>query len=200
MKTPEQYMKLCKNLAYKYNAPWMIDDLISEGLVAIYSELEQDPRSNRVILVAKEAMWEYANLKTRPVSLPDVNEARYITTDNTSWIDEHSNYSDEALNWLYLVMTSSQGTLSHDDVSTESPEEIIIKKNTVKVTFEVAERVLNEKDFNIFLMFFRDEMKQSDIASELKISQSGVAQKLERMCETVRKAVKYGIKADCNKS
>jgi len=194
MKTPEQYMKLCKNLAYKYNAPWMFDDLISEGLVAIYSELEQDPKSNRVILVAKEAMWEYANLKTRPVSLPDVNEARYITTDNTVWIDEHSNYSDEALNWLYLVMTSSQGTLSHDDVSTESPEEILIKKDTVKVTFEVAERVLNENDFNIFLMFFRDEMKQSDIASKLKISQSGVAQKLEKMCETVRKAVKYGTK------
>lgn len=190
MKTSKDYTKLCRNLAHKYNAPWHFDDLVSEGLVAIYTELERDPKSKRVIVEAKEAMWEYINLKTRTVSLPDVNEVRYITSSDTSWIDQHSNWSDDALKWLSMVLQGSQGTLAHDDVSVEGPEAALIRKDAVTKIFSVAEDTLEGRSLEIFLLYFKEGVGQPELAYTYEISQQGVGKNLQRSCDRVRKALR----------
>lgn len=187
--TPEQYTKLCQNLARKYNAPWHYQDLVSEGLVAIYAELEKDPKSKRTVVVAKEAMWEYFNLKTRTVSLPDVNEVRYITSLDQSWIRDHSNWSETALNWLSLVLKGSQGTLAHDEVSTEGPEEALIRKDAVTKIYSVAEDVLEGRSLEIFMLYFKEGVDQPDLAYTYEISQQGVGKNLQKSCVKVRKAL-----------
>jgi len=189
MKTPEQYTKLCNNLARKYNSPWHFEDLVSEGLLAIYKELEKNPKSTRTIVVAKEAMWEYFNLRTRPVSIPDVNEVRYIHRDDTSWIKNYSNWSESALNWLALVISSSQGTLSHDEVSTEGPEEALIRKDAVTKIFSVAEEVLEGHHLEIFMLYFKEGVDQPTLAQTYELSQQGVGKNLQKSCVKVRKAL-----------
>jgi len=189
MKTPEQYTKLCRNLARKYNAPWHFDDLVAEGLLAIYHELENNPKSTRTIVVAKEAMWEYFNLKTRPVSIPDVNEVRYIHMDDTSWIENYSNWSESALNWLALVTSSSQGTLAHDEVSTEGPEDAFIRKDAVSKIFEAANTVLSGRSLEIFMLYYKEGIDQPDIAYTYDISQQGVGKNLQKSCDKVRKHI-----------
>jgi len=196
MKTPAQYMKLCKKLASKYRSPWWQDDLVSEGLVAIYSELRKNPKSNRVGQVAKDAMWDYANLKTKPVTVPNTEEAHIILRGDSGWMDKHSSYDERTLNWLTLVLRGSHENVGSSEAPVDGyskyadgPEEALIKKDAVSKIFSIAEEVLEGHHLEIFMLYFKEGIDQPTLAYTYDISQQGVGKNLQKSCVKVRKAL-----------
>jgi hypothetical protein len=194
-KTPEQYMKLCKKLASKYRSPWWQADLVSEGLVAIYTELDKNPNSDRLGQVAKDAMWDYANLKTKPVTVPNTEEAHIILRGDSGWMEKHSTYDEKTLHWLTLVLRGShegggdQIPVEGFTKSTEGPEEALIRKDVITKIYSVAEDVLEGRSLEMFMLYFKEGVDQPDLAYTYEISQQGVGKNLQKSCVKVRKAL-----------
>jgi RNA polymerase sigma factor (sigma-70 family) len=188
MKTPEQYMKLCKKLASKYKSPWWQDDLVSEGLVAIYEELDKNPNSNRVGQVAKDAMWDYANLKTKPVTVPNTEEAHIILRGDSDWMEKHSSYDEKTIAWLTLVLKGSHEGIGDRQIPVDGYDSEAVTKELVDKLFELAEDVLQGRQLELFTLYYKEGLTQADLAYTYKLSQAGVAQNLQKSCEIVRKA------------
>jgi RNA polymerase sigma factor (sigma-70 family) len=188
MKTPEKYMKLCKKLASKYRSPWWQDDLISEGLVAIYSELEKNPKSERVGQVAKDAMWDYANLKTKPVTVPNTEEAHIILRGDSDWMEKYSDYDEKTIAWLTLVLKGSHESVGDKEIPVDGYDKDAVNKEVLEVLFELAEETLEGRNLELFLLYYKEGIGQPELAYTYGISQQGVGKNLQRSCERVRKA------------
>jgi len=188
MKTPEKYMKLCKKLASKYRSPWWQDDLISEGLVAIYSELEKNPKSERVGQVAKDAMWDYANLKTKPVTVPNTEEAHIILRGDSDWMEKYSDYDEKTIAWLTLVLKGSHESVGDKEIPVDGYDKDAVNKEVIEVLFELAEETLEGRNLELFLLYYKEGIGQPELAYTYGISQQGVGKNLQRSCERVRKA------------
>ena len=188
MKTPEKYMKLCKKLASKYRSPWWQDDLISEGLVAIYSELEKNPKSERVGQVAKDAMWDYANLKTKPVTVPNTEEAHIILRGDSDWMEKYSDYDEKTIAWLTLVLKGSHESVGDKEIPVDGYDKDAVNKEVIEVLFELAEETLEGRNLELFLLYYKEGIGQPELAYTYGISQQGVGKNLKRSCERVRKA------------
>ncbi len=189
MKTPEQYMKLCHKLASKFKSPWWQEDLVSEGLVAIYKELDKNPKSDRVVQVAKDAMWDYANLKTKPVTVPNTEEAHIILRGDSDWMEKHSSYDEKTIAWLTLVLRGSHESIGDKEIPLDGYNKSMMDKDVADKLFELADVVLCGRNLEIFLLYYKQDVDQKDIAYTYDISQQGVGKNLQKSVDKLRKAL-----------
>jgi len=189
MKTPEQYMKLCHKLASKFKSPWWQEDLVSEGLVAIYKELDKNPKSDRVVQVAKDAMWDYANLKTKPVTVPNTEEAHIILRGDSDWMEKHSSYDEKTIAWLTLVLRGSHESIGDKEIPLDGYNKSMMDKDVADKLFELADVVLCGRNLEILLLYYKQDVDQKDIAYTYDISQQGVGKNLQKSVDKLRKAL-----------
>ena len=189
MKTPEHYIKLCNKLASKYKSPWWQDDLVSEGLVAIYNELEKNPKSDRVGQVAKDAMWDYANLKTKPVTVPNTEEAHIILRGDSDWMEKYSSYDEKTIAWLTLVLKGSHESIGDREIPVDGYNKVMVDKDISDKLFYLAEGVLEGRHLEIFLLYYKEDVDQIVIANTYNISQQGVGKNLQKSVVKLRKAL-----------
>ena len=173
--TPEQYMKLCKKLASKYKSPWWQDDLVSEGLVAIYSELAKNPNSKRVGQVAKDAMWEFSNLRNKPVTVPSGRTPKAVMFKDEEWLKDHSDYTEDNISWLKLVLETSHESIGDRDIQINSSEDKIVEDNLVETIHKVARETLSGGERSVFFLHHVHELAPAKISKMSGINKQTIS-------------------------
>ena len=85
----------------------------------------------------------------------------------------------------------SDAQINYDGITlTETPEDIVLKKEIVQRVISALEQINNddpEKQFlNIYKLRYENGMTQKEIASELNLSQSEVSKRLFKLMEKVK--------------
>jgi DNA-directed RNA polymerase specialized sigma subunit len=189
------YAWICEGIAKKYRPRdgSQHDDLVQEGLLAIYEEVDKQAElieAARAIQVANEAMWEYINLRELPVSMPDIWEVKALLRGNTEWIEKFSQYRVSTLDWMRLVLEAKDAEFEQGLDELESKH---VKDSDTALVLEavwsVASQVLSPRDYMIFCYTYKDEMSSTDIADKLELTRQATERLLELATERVRKGL-----------
>lgn len=189
------YAWICEGIAKKYRPRdgSQHDDLVQEGLLAIYEEVDKQAElieAARAIQVANEAMWEYINLRELPVSMPDIWEVKALLRGNTEWIEKFSQYRVSTLDWMRLVLEAKDAEFEQGLDELESKH---VKDSDTALVLEavwsVASQVLSPRDYMIFCYTYKDEMSSADIADKLELTRQATERLLELATERVRKGL-----------
>jgi len=187
--TPEFIETLSKKSAYKYYNTSHYDDLVSEGTVAAYEELGKNPQApeQRIYQVISTAQWKFLNADCLPVTMPFdlVRVAKGLGSP-----EDKRGYSDETIAWAKLICDSPQLNSSlHDEDNESDQAEAYERQSLVKDVWDAAEECLTEEEYDLFHMYFDQEVTQQTIAVNSKISDRAVRYKFAKMNEKVRKYV-----------
>ena len=126
-----EILKMCKRLSYKYRRVDLRDDLISEGMLAIYERLEVNPDEYPASLYrrAHKAMHDYINRRSRVVHIPDSRTAESLSKGVEY---KHQNYSSKGKEELAKALSSAsvnfEEDLSLSDKLDDLDREIIHKR------------------------------------------------------------------------
>ena len=190
-----RYAAICKGIAKKY---WprdgsQYDDLVQEGLLAIYEEVDKHAEmieDARAIQVANEAMWEYINLRELPVSMPDIWEVKALLRGNTEWIEKYSQYRISTLDWMKLVLEAKDAELEQglDDMESKHVKDSDTAL-VLEAVWSVASQVLSPRDYMIFCYTYKDEMSSTDIADRLELTRQATDRLAELATDRVRKGL-----------
>ena len=189
------YAWICEGIAKKYRPRdgSQHDDLVQEGLLAIYEEVDKQAElieAARAIQVANEAMWEYINLRELPVSMPDIWEVKALLRGNTEWIEKFSQYRVSTLDWMRLVLEAKDAEFEQglDDMESKHVKDSDTAL-ALEVVWSVASEVLSPRDYMIFCYTYKDEMSSTDIADKLELTRQATERLLELATERVRKGL-----------
>ena len=189
------YAWICEGIAKKYRPRdgSQHDDLVQEGLLAIYEEVDKQAElieAARAIQVANEAMWEYINLRELPVSMPDIWEVKALLRGNTEWIEKFSQYRISTLDWMRLVLEAKDAEFEQglDDMESKHVKDSDTAL-ALEVVWSVASEVLSPRDYMIFCYTYKDEMSSTDIADKLELTRQATERLLELATERVRKGL-----------
>ena len=187
--TPEFIETLSKKSAYKYYNTSHYDDLVSEGIVAAYEELGKNPQApeQRIYQVISTAQWKFLNADCLPVTMPFdlVRVSKGLGSP-----EDKRGYSDETIAWAKLICDSPQLNSSlHDEDNESDQAEAYERQSLVKDVWDAAEECLTEEEYDLFHMYFDQEVTQQTIAVSSKISDRAVRYKFAKMNEKVRKHV-----------
>ena len=180
----DEIMIMCKKLAYKYHQVSMRDDLISEGILAIYERLDKEPDVHPAELynVARLAMSDYVNLKTRPTSVPINPTTRAVATKFS--VPTNSSYSQAGIN---AITNASQPSVEFNDEYI-APAESGAKGYEDKEFIEKGLNLLTERDKSIIIMRYYDNMTLEDVGVKLGISLQAVAVRETKALKKMGKA------------
>jgi DNA-directed RNA polymerase specialized sigma subunit len=187
--TPEFITTLSKKSANKYRNTSHHDDLVSEGIMAAYEELNTNPQApeNRIYQVISTAQWKFLNVDCLPVTMPFelVRVAKGLGSP-----EDKRGYSDETIEWAKLICEAPQLDSSLHDEDMESDQaEAYERQALVKDVWDSAKECLTEEEYDLFHMYFDQEVTQQTIAVNSKISDRAVRYKFAKMNEKVRKHV-----------
>jgi DNA-directed RNA polymerase specialized sigma subunit len=187
--TPEFITTLSKKSANKYRNTSHHDDLISEGVMAAYEELNTNPQApeNRIYQVISTAQWKFLNVDCLPVTMPFqlVRVAKGLGSP-----EDKQGFSDETIEWAKLICEAPQLDSSlHDEDNESDQAEAYERQALVKDVWDSAKECLTEEEYDLFHMYFDQEVTQQTIAVNSKISDRAVRYKFAKMNEKVRKHV-----------
>jgi RNA polymerase sigma factor (sigma-70 family) len=187
--TPEFITTLSKKSANKYRNTSHHDDLVSEGIMAAYEELNTNPQApeNRIYQVISTAQWKFLNVDCLPVTMPFelVRVAKGLGSP-----EDKRGYSDETIEWAKLICEAPQLDSSLHDEDMESDQaEAYERQALVKDVWDSAKECLTEEEYDLFHMYFDQEVTQENLTSFLGVDQSNVSRKIKALCNKVRKHV-----------
>ena len=189
------YAWICEGIAKKYRPRdgSQHDDLVQEGLLAIYEEVDKQAElieAARAIQVANEAMWEYINLRELPVSMPDIWEVKALLRGNTEWIEKFSQYRISTLDWMRLVLEAKDAEFEQglDDMESKHVKDSDTAL-ALEVVWSVASEVLSPRDYMIFCYTYKDEMSSTEIADRLELTRQATDRLIELATDRVRKGL-----------
>jgi len=187
MLTPEFIETLSKKSAYKYYNTSHYDDLVSEGILAAYEEMaEKDVVSEqRIYQVINWAQWKFLNADCLPVTMPFqlVRVAKGLGSP-----EDKQGFSDETISWAKLICDAPQLNSSlHDEDNESDQAEAYERQSLVKDVWDAAEECLTEEEYDLFHMYFEQEVTQEVLGGILKVNQPAVSKKVRSMCQRVRK-------------
>jgi len=186
---PEFIEALSKKSAYKYYNTSHYEDLISEGIMAAYEELNTNAQApeNRIYQVISTAQWKFLNVDCLAVTAPFevVKLAKGLGSP-----EDKRGYSEELIEWAKLICGASQMNSSfHDKDNTSDQAEAYESQALIKDVWDSAKECLTEEDYELFHMHFDQEITQENIGEILDISQQGVSFKFSKIEDKVRKYV-----------
>ncbi len=172
----DEIVIMCKRLANKYHMYHMKDDLVSEGVLAIYERLAVNPDEYpyRLYRIAKGAIYAYVNIKSRALAIP-VNDTTIgvalgkVYNEGEEW--RQSTYSEDGIEAIYDAL---QGSVEYHYLHAETPDcsaEYEIKDMIVKCM-----DLLTEKERQIIDMRYFDEMTQDQVADIYGVSRQAISQ------------------------
>jgi len=180
---------MAKKSASKYFNTSHYDDLISEGVLAAYEELSDNPKAEiaRVYQVISTAQWKFLNVDCLTVTIPFhlVRVAKGLGSPG-----DKQGFSEETIAWAKLICDAPQLDSSlHDEDNTSDQAEAYERQALVKDVWEAANECLTEEEYDLFHMYFDQGVTQQTIAGNLEITDRAVRYKFAEMDEKVRKRV-----------
>ena len=169
--TTDEIVSMCQKLARKYRRPHINDDLISEGVLAVYERLEVKPEEYPASLYrrANKAMYDYINIRAKAVTIPLTRSAEALSKGVEYSGQTHS--KDGLKTLADALSSTSEGfndnlSLTVDDCTKQYEDKDFIDKCMLKLT-------LIEK--NVIKLRYFDDKPQSWVSEHLGISQKTVS-------------------------
>lgn len=193
---PEFISKLSKKSAHKYRNTSHYEDLVSQGIIAAYEELNDNPQASerRLYQVISTAQWKFLNVDCLTVTIPFqlVRVAKGLGSP-----EDKQGFSDETIAWAKLVCEAPQLDSSlHDEDNDSDQADVYESQSLVNDVWDASKECLTEEEYDLFYMYFDQEVTQQTIAVNLKISDRAIRYKFARVNEKVRKHVvnkKWGL-------
>ncbi len=187
--TPEFITTLSKKSAFKYRNSSHHDDLVSEGIMAAYEELTENPETTeqRMYQVINWAQWKFLNVDRLPVTIPFqlVRVAKGFGDP-----DDKQGFSDETIAWAKVILSQGQMKSEHHDVDQESDQaQEYSDADLLDSIWESAKECLTEEDYGLFHSHFEVGLDQKSLGGMLEVSQQSVSLRLLKINEKVRKHV-----------
>tara|TARA_R110002020_G_scaffold18853_2_gene65229 strand:- start:418 stop:1005 length:588 start_codon:yes stop_codon:yes gene_type:complete len=187
--TPEYVETLSKKSAYKYYNTSHYDDLVSEGILAAYEELDKNSQApeQRIYQVISTAQWKFLNVDCLSVTIPFqlVRVAKGLGSP-----EDKQGFSDETIAWAKLICAAPQLNSSlHDEDNESDQAEAYERQSLVKEVWDSAKECLTEEEYDLFHMYFDQEVTQETLTRFLGVDQSNVSRKIKTLCVKVRKRV-----------
>tara|TARA_R110001606_G_scaffold197811_1_gene345355 strand:+ start:89 stop:577 length:489 start_codon:yes stop_codon:yes gene_type:complete len=148
----------------------MNDDLVSEGVLAVYERLEVKPEEYPASLYrrANKAMHDYINRRSRVVHIPYTRTSESLSKGVEY---KHGSYSEKGKKELARALSSTSVNL--DDAFSLSVQDCTQKYETDEFLSK-AFKLLNDIDAEIIHKRYFNEMKQEEVAAECGMSQQAV--------------------------
>jgi len=158
--TTDEIVTMCEKLARKYRRPHMNDDLVSEGVLAVYERLETTPDEYPASLYrrANKAMYDYINVKTKAVTIPSSRTADSLMTGKDYSGQTHS---DEGKRVLGVALKST--TVEFDEEFMGTVEDCTAsyeRKDYIQKGFNK----LNDKEKKVINMRYFSGQTQEEVA------------------------------------
>ena len=167
----DEIVTMCEKLARKYRRPHMNDDLVSEGVLAVYERLDNTPDEYPASLYrrANKAMYDYINIKTKAVTIPSSRTADSLMTGNEYKGQTHSEEGkrvlDEALRSTTVEFDEEFMCLVKDCTEKYERDEFISK----------SLKSLTNKEADIIDMRYFKDMTQDEVAVCYGVTQQSIA-------------------------
>jgi|TARA_R110000744_G_scaffold103078_2_gene197799 RNA polymerase sigma factor (sigma-70 family) len=181
--TAEEINKMCDRLKYKYPQYQKREDLKSEAILAIYERLATNPAEHPAYLynLAREAMFDYVNLKDKPVPMPANKTTRSVAGHRH--IPKSSLYSKEG---LLAIQSALRPTQEYEDsLSLSVPD--CAEGYEARDLLTKCLNSLSGRSRKVIEMRYLKEMTQAEVANVYKVSQQAVAlweeEALDKMSE-----------------
>ena len=185
--TPKVIETLSRKSASKYRNTSHYDDLISEGVLAAYEELEDNPEATerRLYQVISTAQWKFLNVDCLSVTIPFqlVRVAKGLGSP-----EDNQGFSDETVEWAKLICDAPQFDSKFHDTDVDSDQaEVYELQALVKDVWEAAEECLSEEEYDLFHSYFEQHLNGEELGLNLSITRQAVNLKVKRVSEKVRK-------------
>ena len=169
--TTDEIVTMCEKLSRKYRRPHMNDDLVSEGVLAVYERLETTPDEYPASLYrrANKAMYDYINVKTKAVTIPSSRTADSLMTGKDYSGQTHS---EEGKRVLDDALKST--TVEFDDEFMGTVEDCTASYER-KDYIEKGFKKLNDKEKQVIHMRYFSGQTQEEVAEFYGVSQQSVA-------------------------
>ncbi len=187
--TPEFITTLSKKSASKYRNTSHHDDLVSEGIMAAYEELTENPEvtEQRMYQVINWAQWKFLNVDCLAVTMPE-NLVRMVKGLGSEGVD--TNYTDECIAWANVLLSQGQYNSDYHDVDTESDQaQEYSDVNLLGSVWDSAKECLTEEEYGLFRAHFEGGLDQKSLGVMCEVSQQSVSLRLLKIKEKVRKHV-----------
>lgn len=167
----DEIMLMCKKLAYKYHQVSMRDDLISEGILAVYERLDKDPEvhPSKLYNVARLSMFEYVNIKTKVLNVPLNDTTRAIAAGRD--VPKESTYSQAGVD---DIRNALQPSVEFNDEYV-SPIESGAKGYEDKEFIKKGLNLLTDRERDIIKSRYYDNKTQEELATKYRVTQQAVA-------------------------
>ena len=169
--TTDEIVTMCEKLSRKYRRPHMNDDLVSEGVLAVYERLETTPDEYPASLYrrANKAMYDYINVKTKAVTIPSSRTADSLMTGKDYSGQTHS---EEGKRVLDVALKST--TVEFDEEFMGTVEDCTASYER-KDYIEKGFKKLNDKEKQVINMRYFNDMTQDEVSVFYGVSQQSVA-------------------------
>lgn len=187
--TDEEIMKMCKSLARRYKNYTEYEDLVSEGLLAIYEWLDKEPFAMpaRLYRVASTRMHDYLNIDTLPVTVPASDVVRRLARDNNANVD--STWTPQAIEHLRLTLLGKRSSKDEIDLTCPSTEELYITQEQDRLFLERLREALTTDEQLLIYMRFTEGMSQKECGQFWGKSRQWVTDKESVILSKVKKVV-----------
>lgn len=180
---------MAKRSAAKYKNISHYEDIVSEGVLAAYEELEGNPEATiaRIYQVISTAQWKFLNVDCLSVTIPFevVRLAKGLGSP-----EDKRGYSDDLIEWARLICDSPQfDSKFHDKDGDSDQAEAYEEQALVQAVWEAAAECLTEGEYDLFHAYFEQQVKQDVLADALGVNQPSVSKKVQSVCEKVRKHI-----------
>ena len=169
--TRKEIKVMCEKLAYKYKHPHMTEDLISEGLVAVYERLSVEPEDYPASLYrrANKAMHDYINIKSKAVSIPTSRTATEIVLGNDH---DGQNYSEQGKEALEKALMSTVVGFD-EEFMTNTPDHA--EAYETKDYIDKAMLNLTPKERRVIEMRYFEDMTQEEICEVYGVKRQSIS-------------------------
>ena len=169
----DEIIKMCKRLAYKYNRIDLKDDLISEGVLAIYERLEVNPDEYPASLYrrAHRAMHDYINRRSRVVHIPN---SRTVESLSKGVEYKHQNYSERGKEELAKALSATSMSID-ENLSLSVKDCTQAYENQEYV--EKAMNKLDDIEREIVQKRYFEGVSQPDLADFYGVTQQSVSRR-----------------------
>ncbi len=186
---PENIEILSKKSASKYFNTSHHDDLVSEGVLAAYEEINKNPEASeqRMYQVINWAQWKFLNVDCLVVTMPE-NLVRMVKGLGSEDVD--TNYTDECIAWANVLLAQGQYNSDYHDVDTESDHaQKYSDAELLESIWESAKECLTEEEHKMFHSHFELGLDGKSIGDIKGVSKQAMHKTLKSINEKVRKHV-----------
>jgi RNA polymerase sigma factor (sigma-70 family) len=168
----DEIVTMCEKLARKYKRSDMTDDLVSEGVLAVYERLEVKPDEYPASLYrrANKAMHDHINIKNKPVNIPRTRTAESVSK-GVSYTS--GSYSQRGKKNLEAALNS---------VSVSSDEDYTLSTPDCAEKYEIADFLskalgsLSAKERSVINCIYFLELSRVEVGKLKGVSQQAISE------------------------